>query len=269
LLHIYIPSMQRANIQRTFSRLPKKLQERTKIVVPVEEYSAYADKWGDGYVLPTKVKGIAPTRDWILNTATAAGQRHIVMLDDDVILYKRSDTEKAPSGVYRILPAAPADYLQAFKWIESALKRVPHCGWGVRFNDFDTEEEIRSPGRMMHCLAYDLKVINELNARFSKGVAPTHVMDDFNMTLQLLTAGYRNEISLIWRCAPSASNSRGGASTWRTVAIHNESARRMAQRFPDYVSIREKKNWKGMEGEPMLDITAQWRKAYEKSKKKV
>jgi hypothetical protein len=90
-------------------------------------------------------------------------------------------------------------------------------------------------------------------------------MDDFNMTLQLLTKGYTNVISLVYRASPAPSNARGGASTWRTLETQNASAHKMKELFPDFVTVREKDTWQGMAGQ-MFDITAKWKKALEYGK---
>jgi hypothetical protein len=262
-LNIYIPSKSRWDIQRTFQRMPAEIKAKTKIVVPNEEAARYARIWGEQHILPTSAVGIAPTRDFILEYGITENQKYLVMLDDDVVLQKRRGPvvkgEKAPS----ITNCTPAEYPEAFAWIEEKLLAgYAHCGWGLRFNGFAAPGEESSPARMMHCLAYDLEVIQATGARFCNGVDPTiHSMDDFNMTLQLLTKGYANVISLVYRASPAPSNARGGASTWRTLETQNASAHRMVELFPDFVTLRAKDNWQGMTGAQMFDITAKWAKA--------
>jgi hypothetical protein len=87
-------------------------------------------------------------------------------------------------------------------------------------------------------------------------------MDDFNMTLQLLTRGFANIVSNEWRTSPSPGNARGGASTYRTLTSQNASAHNLKRLFPQFVSIRQKTNWQGMEGGDMVDVTVQWKAAY-------
>lgn len=263
-LHIYIPSMARPDIQRTFKRLPQELKAFTKIVVPAKEEAEYADRWGTDYVLPCPVGGIARTRDFILEHALAVGHPYIVMLDDDVVLQKRRGEMIKGQKVPGITNCDPSEYPEAFAWIEEKLKVYAHCGWGLRFNGFAQPGDEQSPARMMHCLAYNMQVIRDTGVRFCNGVDPSiHSMDDFNMTLQLLTKGYPNVISLVYRASPAPSNSRGGASTWRTLETQNASARKMKELFPNFVEMRLKDNWPGMEGAEMYDITAKWRKALE------
>lgn len=262
-LKIYIPSKSRWDIQRTFQRMPPEIKANTLIVVPEEEQAKYARTWGQQYILATPTVGIAPTRDFILEHAIDHGQKYIVMLDDDVVLQKRRGPvikgEKAPS----ITNCTSEEYPEAFRWIEEKLvSGYAHCGWGLRFNGFATPGEEQSPARMMHCLAYDMEVVQDTGARFCNGVDPSiHSMDDFNMTLQLLTKGYANVISLVYRASPAPSNARGGASTWRTLETQNASAHKMVEIFPDFVALRQKDNWQGMEGAVMYDITAKWAKA--------
>lgn len=262
IIPIYIPTKGRWLKQKTYSQLPEDLRQDVRFVVPFHEGPLYQQQFPPERVLytPEKLEGIAATRDHIMQFAAMWGQRYIVMLDDDLTLQRRlvdPDTGSMP-----IRNSTKLQIYEAFQWLVDKLNEgYIHCGWSIRFNAFATPGEEMSPGRMMHCLAYNVQEVMRLNAKFSKGVDTWHSMDDFNMTLQLLSAGFPNVVSLVHRMNPAASNSSGGASTWRTLQTQNASAQRMKQLFPDFVRIREKKNWRGMDGEKMIDITADWKQA--------
>jgi hypothetical protein len=256
-VRIYIPSKGRAEIQRTFSRLPNSLKAKTKIVVPPADYPAYTRAHGALFVIPCPEVGIAPTRDWILNYDTAEDDPKVVMLDDDLIFQKLRENGQ-------ITNCTEEEVEEAFDWLDKALDAYAHAGFAVRFSDRgNAGQETRSPARMMHVLGYNLRELPE-HAGFCRGVAnpATFSMDDFNMTLQLLTEGVPNIVSSVWRTSPAPGNAKGGASTWRTLETQNASAHQLVKLFPQFVSLRQKKNWQGIDGGQMFDVTVYWQRAY-------
>jgi hypothetical protein len=248
-MKIYIPTRGRWNKQITHNALTPKLKEQTVLVtdkdqepppnLPVE-------------FVPETVKGIAATRQYIVENCP---ERYMVMLDDDLRLATRDYEGK-------ILPASPEEVDAMFARLENWLQAgFAHCSSSPRFINWDEKiDEYKDCTRMMHVLAYDVEKLRKLGASFTKDVDETFSMDDFHMTLQLLRLGHTNRVDLLHRTNPSASNSNGGASTWRTLASHNRSARRLAELHGSVVAVRVKHGWQGMEGE-RLDVVVQWRKA--------
>ena len=248
----FIPSMKRVHRQTTFNAIQHAID--TYIVVPEDEFKLY-ESYYPGRVISCPVKGIAGTRDFIIEHCIAEKIGMFIMFDDDITPQIRQRDGK-------IRNSDPEEIRTAINWLETTLLTYAHASWSPRALDFATEGDEKHPGRMMHCLAYRTSVLEKEGFRCLSGVDADHVQDDFNLTLQLLTAGYENCISLVHRSNPSASNSKGGASSWRTVEIHNKSAKRMAELYPQFVKLREKKNWQGFDG-VQYDITVQWKKAYE------
>jgi hypothetical protein len=221
------------------------------LVVPTNEVHDY-EVLGVN-VVGCPILGITHTRDFILERHT--GSDKLVMLDDDLIIQRRRENG-------RITDCDEQEVYQAFAWLEEQLKEVAHAGFGARFLGYNLDGEYVSPGRMMYVLGYNTDAVLLNEARFGRGLEQFSTMEDFNMTLQLLTKGFSNRVSLEWRVAPSASNAYGGCSTWRDVQRQSESARRLAAMFPEVVSIRPKKKWQGMnEVDTMYDVTVQWKKA--------
>lgn len=255
-MKIYIPSKARALNQKTWKGLTSKLRADTFIVVPPEDFGAYDHIYGIEHVLKGPERGIAPTRQFIFNHAKENGFDKIVMLDDDLIFQRLREDGK-------ITNSSPDEVELAFAWLEAQLDEYAHAGFSVRFSDKGGGKENRVNGRMMHVLAYNLPKL-PLGTSFLKGIyePETFSMDDFNMTLQLLTQGVANIVSSEWRTSPSAGNAKGGASTWRKLETQNASARNLQELFPHVVALREKKNWQGVEGGQMIDVTVQWRRSY-------
>lgn len=251
-LKIFIPTIARVDKQQTLRRLPEALFDDTYLVCPPGELVAHEDKGRN--VISCPYKGIAQTRDYILDWATKEDIKYIVMLDDDVVLQRRRPDFRITNVVDE------NEYYEAFAWIENTLKNVAHCGWGTRFLAYANKNEIMSPARMMYCLAYDVEKVNRVKARFSKNLPWDSTMEDFHMTLQLLEAGLTNCISLEWRASPGASNAPGGCSTWRTTKAQTESAFRLADLHPNLVTVRPKKHWEGMD-DGMYDVRVKWKQA--------
>jgi hypothetical protein len=255
MLTIYIPSTKREQKQLTWKKLPPTLRRHAFIVVPRGEGSAYQAANTGANILECPLKGIAPTRDWIIKHAGMKGNRYLVQLDDDLDLQRRREDMRITN-----VTTGP-EYVEAFDWIETNLVEYGHCGWGTRFLAYKDERQFFENARMMYCLAYDIHKVQKAKAKFTRGLEWNSTMEDFNMTIQMLKAGFKNKVSLEWRASPRGTNASGGCSTWRTTSCASESAKKLEQMYPGLVMTRPKKAWAGME-EGLLDVTVRWKKAY-------
>ena len=253
-LSIYIPTLKRLDHQTTWDHLPKAAQQHTLLVCPPEEAEGHKARGRN--VLVCSAKGIAPTRDAIMQHALTTRSTKFVMLDDDIISQKRR-----PDG--RITDCTPAEVMEAFAWLEENLNSVVHCGWATRFLGFADPKDVAEPSRMMHCLAYNAAELKKQGAGFAKNMPHPEqfAIDDVNMTIQLLLAGLPNRVSLVWRLRTHGSNAKGGASTWRTAAQQTANSKQLVAAYPQVVKLRPKKAWKGMETEEMFDVSVGWQKA--------
>ena len=254
-MNIYIPTRGRVNKQTTFNSLPAPYQTKTKLVVDAKEEAEYRETYGKEHVmvLPKTCKGIAYIRQHIMENAD---DNHIIMLDDDLRF-----NYKTPEG--RILTSPLGKVTPGFKLIEKWLHSgLVHCGLIPRFLWWSKpySEMYRENSRMMHFLGYNVDAVLEAGCDFTKNVTRKFSMDDFYMTLQLITKGHKNRVSLRYFTNPSVSNSAGGASEWRTIDSHNYSANKLGKMFPDCVTVKEKHGWKGMEGS-RFDVVINWRRA--------
>jgi hypothetical protein len=253
-VNIYIPSSGRADRLKTVERLTESLRHETLLVVPPAEVRGYIGK-GVG-VIECPHDGIVRTRDFIMEHAVKIARTDkFVMLDDDLIFQRRRSND-------RITDCTGPETEMAFQWLERQLDEVAHAGFGARFLGYASTEVYTEPGRMMYVLGYNVAACREAGVSFGKGLNQFSTMEDFNMTLQLLTKGYPNRISLEWRCSPGMSNAPGGCSLWRTSVRQTESAKRLEGMFPGIVTVRPKEKWQGMEDlEDMFDVRVAWKKA--------
>lgn len=263
---IYIPTRDRWTRQVTWNSLPPALQKKTLLVteadqkVPPECQKAFEKAGTRVLVRKDKRKGIAAARQWILENSD---DKYVMMIDDDCRFSMRTPA-------LRVLTSTPQQVTEMFTTLEGWLKSgFTHCGITHRSLNWTQPYETKyiENSRMMHVLAYNRDKVVKAGCSFTKGVAEDFGMDDFHMTLQLLKAGHGNRVSVLYSIGTAASNAPGGASGWRTVQTINKSSQRLVQLHAPYAKLREKKNWKGIDGEQQLDVTVQWRKAYDDSQK--
>lgn len=254
-MQLFIPTRGRAHKQITLGGLPRELREQTILVVDHGEGPRYESTWKTRvkavWELPQSVKGIAYVRQYIMDNSP---DPHLVMLDDDITFFIKDEN-------WRIVPTTLANVGILFRMLEEWLSAgVAHCGVTCRSINWDKREETMANTRMMHVLAYNRDTVRAAGCDFTKGVDSSFSMDDFHMTLQLFRAGHGNRLLLRHCISPSASNSAGGASTWRTLESHNKSAHKLKELHSEFVTVRERPRWRGMEG-TRYDVMVHWRKA--------
>jgi hypothetical protein len=121
----------------------------------------------------------------------------------------------------------------------------------------------------MNMYAYDTQILREL--KIELGRLP--VMEDFDLTLQLLRRGRLNRVSHRYCWNQRGSGNVGGCSDYRTAEMQATAARRLAELHAPFVMLKAKKSkdtsesWKGMK--ERTDVNIQWREAYESSGKSV
>lgn len=254
-MDLYIPTRGRTDLQRTLQNLTPKLRKKATLVIDdgdheKEHYTLSKMMHCGVWVLPKRIRGIAAIRQHIMDES---GSKKLVMLDDDLrFQFKRRDG----TGIFASTPQQTED---TFEWLEKQLKDVAHAGIVPRSIYYDRQNEFVEAFRMMHVLAYDVKRVKAAGAKFTHKVDSTRfTMDDFHLTLQLIEAGEKNRVSLRYNSNPSSSNSRGGASLWRTLESHNYSARTLGH-LHRHVKVVPKHQWQGMDG-TRYDVVIYWQK---------
>lgn len=256
-MRIYIPTMGRLTKQHTWNALPQELREKTFLVVDDSEFNEHFDMYGEGHVLglPKQYNSIGKVRQAIIDfhDVEKYGSK-IIMLDDDLgFNMRRTDIRS------RFLPATDEAVIEGFKLVEKLLDEHAHGGIRARQMSQDAPD-IEYNCRTLRALAYDVSVLRKENVRFDRLI----VMEDFDVTLQLLRMGYSNfNISTIIQ-GQSTSNAPGGCSTYRDAERQAQGANGLAALHPEFVKVREKKtNWTGWGSDTRTDVTISWKKAYE------
>lgn len=255
-MKIFIPTYGRHDRQHTYNHLPKKLQERTTLVVQKRESHLYKD-YPNVYVLPARIQTITPTRQHIAHNIAAESEK-FVMLDDDLRFDKRRMDEKGKFYV-----ATDKEIFDLFKAIEKNLDKYAHVGVLSREGGNRVLEATRECTRMMRILAYRGDVLVKEKIKFDR----LPLQEDFDVTLQLLRKGFKNLVLCEWVNGQGTSGAKGGCSHFRTIEMHNENVRKLAALHPGFVSVVEKQTKGAWGGQQRLDVVVQWKKAYESSQR--
>ena len=207
---------------------------------------------------PIQGSGIAPVRKWIAEHGE--GKRYAVLDDDIEFVYTCRDNEEGPSN----RPMTEEQFDDMFDTMNSWMDEgYIHVACDVCWNPPTRNIDFKINSRITTNIFYDGTKLPIDKIDWTS----LDIAEDYFVNLQCLTMGYQNKVSLKYRTNPSATQSKGGCSTFRTLDIHNESMKKLKEKFPEFVELREKitKNSGEWSGKPRLAATISWKKAYQSS----
>lgn len=273
---IVIPSSRRAKRQQTlatFERTGVCESYRVVIAVPEDEVADYKRAAYKGRRIkqstledavigvPSKYNGITRTREWILmKLAPKYDARYVFMIDDDLSICHRPRIAKPdmpyinnnPKQLFRMIETLTT-------WLENGFV---HVGLISRQANRKTGTPWQEPGRIMNAYAYDSLVIRNLRMEQQIAFDRVRVMEDFDLTLQLLRLGYPNRVSCRYAWTQT-SNMDGGCSTYRTSEVQAEAARKLVKLHSPFVQLVTKKVAKTWKNKLTVrtDVRVAWQKA--------
>lgn len=271
-MRVYIPSMKRA------SQIGSRVMTHTYIkeatyVVPEDEvrrYDASLGFQGGKYeIVGCNAVGIAATRHWIGKLAKKRGEPSFCMMDDDLRFARRiSDKGIALTDCNKddvaamlawIMNKLRGEYAHASVVARDKNHAVPYMACG------DPQTLWQENKRTLRVLAY------KTDAFLAMKHGRVDVMEDFDVNLQLLRAGYRNVLTYYWTNDQKETGTKGGCSEYRTKELHEASARKLHELHSGFTKLRikESKN-KGLSEEARklasrLEVTVDWEGAFESS----
>lgn len=277
---IVIPSMGRAKRQQTlacFERTGIVHSYQVILVVPENEVGKYKKATYKGkrfkpstyravkiVGVPKEYKGISGTREFILmKLCLLLEKRTVFMVDDDLSFCYRPKINKPD------MPYINSDTVQMHTMIETMSSWLDngkvHVGLISRQANRKTGIKWQEPGRMMNAYAYDSEKVRSLVKKGLIKLGRVKVMEDFDLTLQLLRLGYPSRVSCRYAWTQT-SNMDGGCSSYRTAEVQAEAARMLARYHKPFVEVVEKKakTWKN-NLTARVDVRVQWKKAFEAS----
>ena len=268
---IVVPSSGRPSRQQTLYAFAKAgITKSYKVVVAVYEhevknyrrmtYKGKVIKGVEVVAVPPEYTGIARKREYICTVlAPKMRARYLMVADDDMWFCRRPKITEA------YMPYIHEDSFHMHRMIELLTRwlqmGIAHVGLMSRQANRILDMRWQQPGRQMNVHGYDLGVINKLPIKWSR----VPVMEDFDLTLQLLKLGYVNRISCRYAWT-TTSNQSGGCSSYRTSEIQAAAARKLAKLHPGCVKLKDKKSksWKN-ELTERVDVRVRWLKAYQDS----
>jgi len=257
-MEIYIPTIGRVNRQVTLKHIPKRWLKKTYLIIPkkeLKEYSVLKEEYKGLSIVGITAKGISKTREWILNNAT---DRYVLMLDDDMDFCYRPDM--ASPVLETLTEHSQID--EMLMHIQKLIKKYPMVGISARQGNNRIDIPVKECTRAMNAYAFDRTVLAKARINFGR----LKVMEDFDLTLQLLRKGYKNAVIYDYCWNQRTSGAVGGCSLYRTPEMQAEAAHKLKKLHPDFVKVVEKESksaWKGLE--VRTDVTVQWKKAYQSS----
>lgn len=251
-MKLFIPTYKRVAKQKTWENLPDFVKEFTYLVCPESESQEHLAANRQVMAAPDSVKGIAATRQWIIENAD---DDQVLMLDDDQSFRCRME------GTYKLRPMDDSDYRDMLDAASETLKEYNAVGISAQAGNNRTfPKSVVAPGRMYNMYALNRNFFLENDIRFDE----MRVMEDFHVTLSMLRMGYSNAILQDWCWSSPGSNADGGCSSYRSAEVQREGALRLAELHSPFVKVVEKesKSW-GNGLEKRTDVRVQWKKALE------
>ena len=250
-MKLYIPSSGRAHIQPTVNNLPPSLRENAIVVVPEAELEDYHDTIGTlVHIEGIDEKGIGPTRQWCIDQEP----KKCIMLDDDLRFAMRREDE--PTKFEKGNPTN--DQLEtAFGCLHELLDGYSHVGMATREGGNRNINPLDHNTRLLRILGYRTDIMREHNIRFDQ----IPVMEDFYVSLSLLTLGFEN-CKLNWMVQDQkGSGLDGGCSQYRTMKVQADAAHALHNRFPRFVTVVHKTTKTAWGGGTRTDVRIAWKKA--------
>jgi hypothetical protein len=250
-MRVFIPTRGRVNAQPTHVAIPDSV-----LVCPADEFQEYSARWQRVLATPPNISGIAATRQWIMELL---GDPHIVMMDDDLKFAVRRVDDPT-----KFKPAYEDDLAHMLYSLEHLFKTYSHVSISPREGANRDATPVLANRRALRVLGYDARVFEKLGCSFLAG-GP--VMEDFEVALQFLTRGHAGGVLNSYVQDQGMSGAAGGCSTYRTLAVQEEGARTLAQRYPQFVKVVQKTTKTAWGGATRTDVIVQWKKAYEFGRK--
>lgn len=278
---IVIPSMGRAKRQQTLACFERTLicdSYQVVLAVPHNEVSKYEAASYKGkrikretlkkievHGVPKKYSGISRTREYILTElAKQHKARTVFMVDDDLSFCYRPNLSEPDMPYINDDPFGMHCMVETLTmWLEE--ENCVHVGLISRQANRKTGIEFQEPGRMMNAYAYDAKAIQKLIKTEQIKLGRVPVMEDFDLTLQLIRLGYPSRVSCQYAWTQT-SNIDGGCSSYRTAEVQADAARKLAKLHTPFVDVveRKAKTWKN-NLTARVDVRIAWKKCYEAS----
>lgn len=199
-------------------------------------------------------------RQWIGRHAAEHNSPKFLMLDDDIVFYRR----KSPDA-FNLRYVKPEEFTGVVEIIDHLLNN----GYGhVAISPREGNNRLDEPNgyyteNTRYSRAQAFRTADFLACEHGR----VQFMEDFDINLQLLRRGIPNAVIYSWAQGQKMTNATGGCSTFRTHAVHDEDVQKLIQYHPEFVRPRLKTNKTGGDFGVRTEVTISWKKAFESSQK--
>lgn len=270
-IFIALTTRGRVDSQKTLSRLHPEVLKHVSLFCHPGELKLHQKNW-EGKVkeiheYDSNTSNLAEVREWLAYNAPGG---KIIFIDDNITFSVRLVGYKTP----RVLNSnnfSPEEILEhqtnMFNWLWDAIDDKSVGIAGVSFRPFNRTgmDDVEKNKRFFAIWALDCnKYYSQVQDKNAIYMSDWPIKEDFATGIAMRKMGY--DILVTNQFAfdkVSGSNAKGGCSNYRNVEFMNSETRRMAEAFPDIISIkvRNNNNWGGdFEGRESLDVIVHWSK---------
>lgn len=267
-MNLYIMSRGRAGNVGTLASIPVHWRKNTFLVVPKAEQYDYMTAHPEVAVIaaPEFVTNYSQKFQWLLNgmpqddlhdfyatNVTYENNTKAVILDDDLVFSRKIDG--------KLITERNANELDVmFATVEHYLDEYALVGVHPRQMGQNAPTPFVLNSRIICFQGINRAKIGPLK------VDQLPILADVILNLSLLERGQANCIITTFFQDHGPCQAPGGCSIYRTAEMQHEAVKYLAARWPDYVSVVERKpkvaTWLG---DTRFDYRAQWKKLYRDS----
>jgi hypothetical protein len=225
------------------------------LIVPnaqVRSYRALASQY-QCRLLGCPKDGVALTRQFCGKISRA---NKFLMLDDDLKFYCRISKKDWHLRYPRDIGCSVSSMIQV---VSSCLDTYVHVGISSREGNNRLPYEGVECSRPLRALAYRKDEFLQLQH------GRVQIMEDFDITMQLLRRGYKNFIIACWAQGQTMTQAPGGCSDYRTHELHDQNVRKFAELHSPFVHLHKKRNKSGGEFGTRTEAIIYWKKAWTSS----
>lgn len=254
-MKILIPSRSRAKTLITPHQIPERFHENVIVYVAQEQKDDYEQHNPD-----LQIRSVSTMNDLLgkkLELMARDVEDELVMLCDDDFVFFRRIEPNAP----QLVKLEDTDWDELFSTINLLFENNQNLygvGISMRQGNNRLDAEGNANTRLNGCIIYRRSLFLSDQIEHDR----VNPMNDFDVNLQLLRLGYDNHLISQFCYNQGGTNAPGGSSDYRTLETQANSAHRLADLHPGFVSIRQKVN---KTGDPSLrertEVTVYWKKA--------
>lgn len=260
--------------QLTYDGLPPELQRRVVFVVDEQDHARWRKVYPSARFLrcPQQGKGSAEVRQWLVDRAKRLGSSLLIIVDDD-LRFQQAHWEDDKK---RFRLAGPAEIIKAFSRLEGKALETDVAFTSFSNPFFNLERENWGLCKYAMCAFFiNMATLRKTGARFD-GISNR---SDLKFMIETWAAGYPSYNSMFFGCTNQGDSGVGGESL-RDPATgglvkgarprgerQEEAHRLLAERFPRYIKLIERKHKRADQIGTTLDARVLGLKAYKENRK--